>query len=321
MKKAILIIAGLFLITLVSPISWAADLGGKKILFVDSYHEGYAWSDGITQGIKDVVSSTGANLKIFRMDTKRNGSDEFKTQAALKAKALIEEFKPDVVIAADDNASKFLIMPFYKNADLPVVFCGVNWDGGVYGYPYKNATGMVEVTPMPQLIEQLKPFAEGEKIGFLGPDMLTSRKEVDNLKKTFGLQVATYFAKDFEDWKKGFKQMQEQADIVYLDTDGGLYKDHADEMKSFVESNTIKPTGASYDFMAPYALITFAKIAREQGQWAGDAAVKILSGTPASTIPIAQNKEGELIINARIAGALDLEIPFEILESAGKIIE
>ena len=321
MKKTIFAVVVISLITLASALSWAADLSGKKVLFVDSYHEGYAWSDGITQGIQEMISPTGATLKIFRMDTKRNGSDEFKAQAAEKAKALIEEFKPDVVIAADDNASKFLVMPFYKDADLPFVFCGVNWDEGVYGYPYKNTTGMVEVTPLPQLIEQLKPFAAGGKIGFLGPDVLTSRKEVDNLKKTFGLEVATYFAKDFEDWKAGFKQIQEQADIVYLDTDGGVYQEHADEMKSFVESNTKKPTGSSYDFMAPYALITYAKVAREQGQWAGDAAVKILSGTPISSIPTAQNKQGELILNARIAIAMNLEIPYELLESAGKVIE
>ena len=45
-----------------------------------------------------------------------------------KAKAEIDAFKPDVVIAADDNASKYLIEPYFKDAALPFVFCGVNWD-------------------------------------------------------------------------------------------------------------------------------------------------------------------------------------------------
>ena len=65
---------------------------------------------------------------IFRMDTKRNTDEEFKKTAALKAKAEIEASKPDVVIAADDNASKYLIQPYFKDASLPFVFCGVNWD-------------------------------------------------------------------------------------------------------------------------------------------------------------------------------------------------
>ena len=37
------------------------------------------------------------------------------------------------------------LITFFDDADLPVVFCGVNWDAATYGYPFKNATGIVEV--------------------------------------------------------------------------------------------------------------------------------------------------------------------------------
>ncbi len=62
----------------------------KKVLFVNSYHPGYDWSDGITQGILDTFgarlksdgevdnSASKVILKIFFMDTKRNKSEEFK---------------------------------------------------------------------------------------------------------------------------------------------------------------------------------------------------------------------------------------------------
>jgi ABC-type uncharacterized transport system substrate-binding protein len=321
MKRVLSLILGLFMVFTFSSLSLAADFSGKKVLFIDSYHEGYGWSDGITQGIQDVIAKSGAELKIHRMDTKRNSGDDFKKEAALKAKALIEAFNPDVVIASDDNASKFLIMPYYKNADLPFVFCGVNWDAKGYGFPYKNTTGMLEVTPVPQLIEQLAPFAKGNKIGFIGPDILTSKKEVENLKKTFNLELTTFFATDYENWKKGFKELQQTTDMILIDSDGGLYKENASDMKAFVEANTTKPTGASYDFMAPYALITYGKVAQEQGQWAGEAALKVLSGTAPSDIPFAKNEQGQLILNARIANTLDIEIPFEIIEVASSIIE
>jgi hypothetical protein len=136
--------------------AFGKNYNGKKVLYIDSYHVGYAWSDGVMRGVKTALEGTGVNLKMIAMDTKRNKGDEFKKEAALKAKAEIEAFKPDVVIAADDNASKFLIMPYFKDASLPFVFCGVNWDATGYGFPYSNTTGMVEVTPVPQLIEQLK---------------------------------------------------------------------------------------------------------------------------------------------------------------------
>ncbi len=176
MRKFFSAAVGLVFILSMCTASLAADLTGKKVLFVDSYHEGYAWSDGITSGIQKTLEGSGVELKIVRMDTKRNTDTAFKESAALKAKAEIEAFKPDVVIAADDNAAKFLIEPNYKDASLPFVFCGVNWDEKEYGFPYKNVTGMVEVTPLPQLIEQLQPFAKGDRIGFIGPDIANRQK-------------------------------------------------------------------------------------------------------------------------------------------------
>ena len=321
MRKFFGITLGLLLIVSFASAGFAKNYAGKKILFVDSYHEGYAWSDGITEGIQKTLDGTGVELKIIRMDTKRNGSDAFKKEAALKVKSAIETFKPDVVIVADDNASKYLVMPYFKDADIPFVFCGVNWDAAVYGYPYKNATGMVEVTPIPQILEQLRSYAKGDRMGLIAPDIATAHKEVDNYRKIFGYEVTDYYAKDFEDWKKGFKELQGKVDMLIIDSDGGLYKDHADEMKAFVEANTQIPTGSAYDFMALYALLTYGKVAQEQGVWSAQAALEILDGKSPADIPLVKNKEGSLIINIRIAKKMGAEVPFEILESADKVIE
>jgi len=292
----------------------------KKMLYIDSYHQGYPWSDGITEGIQEVVQGKDVELKVIRMDTKRNTSEKFKKEAALKAKGVIEEFKPDVVIASDDNASKYLIMPYYRDASLPFVFCGVNWDEKVYGYPYKNVTGMVEVTPVPQLLAQLRPLAKGDRLGFLGPDTLTAKKEATQYNKVFELDTVNYFAKDFEDWKKGFVALQKKVDILLVDSDGGLYNDYKKEQEAFVKANTRIPTGSCYDFMAPYAVLTYGKIATEQGFWAAQTALKILEGTSPSAIPIVRNKDGLLIVNIQIAEASGTALPFEIIQSADKVI-
>ncbi len=294
---------------------------GQKILYIDSYHAGYGWSDGITSGVKEALDGKGIDLKIIRMDTKRNRSEEFKKQAALKAKAVIDEFKPDVVIASDDNASKYLIMPYYRNARLPFVFCGVNWDAAVYGFPYKNVTGMIEVAPVPQLLEYLKQYARGNRVGFLAPDLLSAKKETDNYKDVFGIDLVEYYAEDVADWKAGFMELQEEVDMLMIDSDGDLYEEHADDLRVFVEKNTKIPSGTCLDFMAPYVLIAFAKLAEEQGVWAAETALKILGGTDPSAIPIAKNKEGYLIINVKIAEAIGIDIPYSVLKSAKKIIE
>ncbi len=308
MKKIALITISFLLCLLCSNTSFSRTYEGKKVLFIDSYHEGYAWSDGITKGVEMKLKDTGVVLKIHRMDTKRHSDDAFKKQAAQQAVELIKEFKPDVVIAADDNASKFLIKPYYKDADLPFVFCGVNWDAKVYDYPYKNATGMIEVAPIPILLEQMELYAQGKRIGFIGPDIITAHKEAENYRKVFGLKMVEYYAKSFQDWKNGFKQLQDKVDMLIVDSDGGLYDEHGKEYEEFAMKNSKIPSGTVYDFMARVALIGVIKIAEEQGIWAADTALSILDGTPPSEIEIVENKRAKLFINKKMADSMGVDL-------------
>jgi hypothetical protein len=47
----------------------AADVKGKKVLYVNSYHNGYPWSDGIFQSIKANLEKAGVEVKMFNLDT------------------------------------------------------------------------------------------------------------------------------------------------------------------------------------------------------------------------------------------------------------
>ncbi len=319
-KIGIVMMAAMVLLAWCAAVN-AAGYAGKKILMIDSYHEGYEWSDGIVRGVQQTIDGKGIELRVVHMDTKRNPDEAFKQAAGLKAKAEIDAFKPDVLIAADDNASRYVVMPFYKDAQLPVVFCGVNWDAAVYGYPYANTTGMVEVTPIVQLMQQFKTVVDIRRIGFIGPDNETVHKEFDNCNKKFGLNMTGYFAKDFEDWKKGFVELQGKIDFLIIDSDGGLYNDRKAEMRAFVEANSKKPSGACYDFMADYAVLSFAKIPEEQGEWSAKAALEILDGKSPKNIPITENKKGTVVFNARLAKITNAQLPYEVISVAHRVIE
>ena len=301
--------------------SFAAEYSGKKVLFIDSYHEGYAWSDGITNSVKAALDGTGVDLKIVRMDTKRNKDEDFKKDAALKVKGVIEQFKPDVVIAADDNASKYLIVPYYTGSDLPFVFCGLNWDSSIYGFPTKNVTGMVEVSPIPQLLDQLKPFAKGTRVGHIGADTTSSKKEGEYYKKIFNIDLVEYYGTDLADWKKGFLEVQGQVDMMIVGNKAGINDWDDADAAAFAKANTKIPTGATQEFIADYAMITFAKVAEEFGDWAAKTALQILDGSSPANIPEVKNEMGSLIINTKIAKTVGAEIPYEVLGTADRVIE
>jgi ABC-type uncharacterized transport system substrate-binding protein len=280
---------------------------GKKVLHVDSYHVGYAWSDGIAGGIRETLKDTGVELRRVEMDTKRNTSEEFKKAAALNVREVIAEFKPDVVIASDDNASKYLIMPYYKDADLPFVFCGLNWDASAYGFPYKNVTGMVEISLTPQIVKQLRKYARGDRIGFLGDDTLTSRKNLQYHRDLLKIDYDhVYYAKNSDQWQRKYIELQDNVDMLILINYVGIADWDKEKAQVFVENHTRIPSGTTNSWTTPFALLGIIKIPEEQGRWAAHAALKILDGTPPGKIPITHNKQGKLYYNLRIGKKLNI---------------
>ena len=293
------------------------DYTGKKILWVNSYHEGYPWSDGIASGLHEILDETGVELKIVQMDTKNNPDEAFGQAAGVKIKAEIEAFQPDVVIASDDNAQKYLVVPFLKGTELPVVFNGVNWDASAYGFPTSNVTGMVEVELPDQLVDLLKAHAQGEQLGYITIDSETERKVVETYnQRFFNGQMQPYWVKTQDEFKTAFLAAQQEVDIIFMGNNAGSDKWDEEEMKQFVLRNATVPTGSINDWMAPYSLLTLAKSSKEQGVWAAQAALSIFDGTPVSEIPVVENKKGEMIVNLDLADKLGVVFAPSLLKNA-----
>jgi ABC-type uncharacterized transport system substrate-binding protein len=312
--------SSLTLVAFLAVSGFAQDVGGKKVLYIDSYHQGYPWSDGVTAGIQTTIEPTGAVLEIVRMDTKRNNSDAFKKQAAEKVVAKIEEMKPDVVIASDDNAANFVISKHYKESETPFVFCGVNWDASAYGFPCSNVTGMIEVAPAKQLVGYLSKHADGNKVGYLAADNETERKEAAHIKKKFGIDIQESFVTAFDDWKASFAAMQTSVDMLILGVYSGIEGWDDAEANSFVAAETAIPAGAMYDYMGELALLALTKKPYEQGEYAALTALRILKGTKPADIPVAMNKQSDVIVNMKLANKLGVTFDVALLKMA-KVIK
>ncbi len=283
----------------------AASYENKRVLHVASYHEGNVWTDRIAAALSETLASTGIELQIIHMDAKRNRSEASQREAAARVNALIESFRPDVVTASDDAAARYVIMPHHRNTALPFVFCGVNWDASDYGFPYTNVTGMIEVSPIPQIVRLLRRHAAGERIGLLTEDTPTKRKELAYHRRLFGIEYEkAYFVATFADWKEAFLRAQDEVDMLVI-MDHAAVVDFDDEAaRTLAEQQTRIPTGTDFGWLMHLAMIGVGKVPEEQGRWAARAALKILSGTEPTAIPLSYNKEGELFFNPRIAERL-----------------
>lgn len=322
MMSRIIPITSLFLLVLITSLSTVVTGEQRKILYVDSYHESYAWSAGITLGIKSVFTNRDdVELKIIRMDTKRNPSEEFKKSAALKVKNVIEVWNPDLVIASDDNASKYLIVPYYKGGMLPFVFCGINWDASIYGFPSQNVTGMVEVQLIDQILDTLHMYTTGKRLAFIKGDDSSARIEAKFFEKHFNVEIDKRFVRDFASWKQQYIALQEEADMILIGNYASVKGWDNREALQFILETTRVPTGNWDSWMAPFSLVTFANKAEEQGEWAAETALKILTGISPSEILITTNKKGKIYLNMKLAKILGIKFPIDLIERATFVSE
>ena len=144
----------------------SSQAAGFKIIVVMSYEAENPWCLQIKEGIDSVLAGTN-ELQYFYMETKRNLLGG--VQKAQEALALYKRFRPDGVIAADDNAQSMFVVPYLKDrVKTPIMFCGVNEAPQKYGYPASNVSGILEHNFIRESIAFAKQLIPSIKtVGFL----------------------------------------------------------------------------------------------------------------------------------------------------------
>ncbi len=280
------------------------------VFHLDSYHQGYAWSDDIDEALRTTLAGR-ATLTTFYMDTKHQGSPSQIQKAADAARAAIAESRPDVIIASDDAAVKHVVVPHFKDGPIPVVFCGVNWSAEHYGLPTPYVTGMVEVSPILEALDIVrKRYPSTRRLAILTERSLTEDTEREWLEpkyRSFGFEVTYAMVSDFTSWKAAFRRFNQEADVIFLPTNGAIQGWDDAEARAFVEENIRKPVVTVIDFMMPYAVFGLTKIAQEHGQWAAEAALAILSGKRPGEIAVVRNRRRLAWFNPVLAGKIGFQ--------------
>ena len=319
MYRPIVIVSFLTLLVTGSLPAYASD--EPLCLYVSSYHKGYAWSDGVENGLRQTIDGH-CELVQFDMDTKRNKTTEQKIQAGEDAYELIKKLEPDVVITSDDNAAKFLIVPFLKDTHIPVVFSGINWTVEEYEFPASNVTGIVEIAPIkPMLTQALKVSDNKTRAAYLGASTLSEIKNfnrINKVAKQMGISMDSILAEDFSTWKEGLTLAQDY-DFLIMGSHSGI--NNWDDLKAqnyaSQESKIISLT--NHDWMMQYSMIGYTKIPEEHGQWAATSAVAILSGTRTSDIPLVTNRKFDTWVNNSLLNSANIQLSDQLLRKAKKV--
>lgn len=293
-----------------------------KCLYISSYHTGYAWSDGIEEGIKKILHDK-CEIRQFDMDTKRKRTPEDIVRAVEISRNIIESWEPDVVITSDDNAAKHLIVPYYVDTGLPFVFSGINWTVEEYGFPASNVTGIVEVAPIEPMLREAIKIAKGKVGVYLGADTLTEDKNYSRVSKgaeRLGSTIEKKLVKDAESWKKEFVEANETADYIVIGSNSGIEGWVDEDIGSFAVQHASVISVTNHNWMMHVSALGYTKVPQEHGNWAAKAALEILDGMAVQDIPVVTNRKWDLWINQGMVDSTGFQLSSRFTRKAKRFV-
>lgn len=307
-----------------------------RVLIIHSYHEEYDWVQGINNALASSFK-TGVDHRIFYMDTKRRPDEAWKRESAVKAKKAIAAYAPKVVIAVDDNAQKYVAAEYVGRSPIQFVFCGVNADPSVYGYPSSNVTGILERAYPKQVLEMLRRInPEIKNVAWVSDDSQTALGVLPRVRdKTdsneLPLKIVIYAQPStFVQWKRTIQRYNQNPGVhAFLIPLYHTVKNNSRgesvlpaAVMEWTVKNTTKPIVGLWPFSTDDgALGAVAVDPFEHGKVAALMAKQILAGKAARDIPVVTNQDGYVILNLKTAHKLKIDVPFEVIQSADRIIE
>ena len=280
-----------------------------KILVVMSYEAENPWCIQIKEGIGSVLAGSG-DIKYFYMETKKNLRGA--AQKAKEAHELYERFRPDGVIAADDNAQSMFVLPYLKDrVKTPVMFCGVNESPLKYGYPASNVSGILEHNFVRESIAFAKQLVPSIKtVGFLAKDSPSGQailKQVESESETYKAKYVGFkLVKTIKGLLAVLEEFNKTSDLLYVEATNGILDEkdvplNNQQVTDIIAKSYNKPIIGSNTFHVKYgALCAVVKSGNAQGRISAEMLLKALKGTPMDKLPITVNKYGKRMLNVTV---------------------
>jgi ABC-type uncharacterized transport system substrate-binding protein len=304
-----------------------------KILVVHSYHEDQQEHVvEMTKGIEEALAGANCQLRFFHMDTKRRNTEDWKRSAGQEAKRIVTEYRPQVVIALDDNAQQYFAKDYAGEPAPPYfVFSGVNGEPAQYGFPAANVTGVLERPNVLESIELLQKIRPDVKKLLMLADKSETTDPLIAYCKTLNLPVTVVAYEQpltLEAWKAVLEQYRSQIDAVALYVIRTIARSATDpakvpeqELVRMINEQYKLPTVGFYDSAAESGILCGVSVSmREQGRVAGQITRELLEGKKPSDFTIKPTDHGRIQLNLRTAEQLGIQIPYGMIKRADVVI-
>ncbi len=297
-----------------------ADEKPFSIVYLNSYHAGYEWSDDCLKIFKQHLKSN-ANIHVHYMDTKLNHTPNKLKQATEQALAFIKKVQPDLIVAAEDNASKLVMAPYFKNTHIPIVFLGINLDASIYGYPYKNSTGIVEMDGILNLTKAIRAWGAGKEVGMIFSNTHTSTRVLNFIEQRRPEHFESRQVDNAQQWFDMMTLFNNNKDYIALDTISGIQGlDHKMALNFIKQHINILVISAS-STSRTLAHVGYLTSPAEQGIWTARTVDKVLQGHAINEIPEHISSQYLMYINQTLLNEMHMTLPKPLYKLPHKTLQ
>lgn len=299
-----------------------------RVLVLHSYDANYPWCRDVTTGINRVLAKKTYSVRWYYMDAKRHPGKESKENAGKGARALIDSWRPDVVIAVDDDAQEYAAKYYVNRKDIRIVFSALNGGHDIYGYhKATNVTGILERKWYPAVKDaMLTIYPNGCKSGPVRVmnigDTSESVQKDEKFLKAFGwspvILVESRLVNTMGEWKKAVKDANAKADFIITDNYRKLLKEEGeraltkpgDVIHWTMKNTTIPLIGTNGFIVEDGGMLAIATSPFEQGEVAAKMAVQIVDQHVApKDIPVVSTKQFVVYMNKKKLSERGIGLP------------
>ena len=331
LAKCITAMLFLMLLFFVFTLRCSADSGIKRILILNSYHQGLSWTDQQMAGILGVFEETGESyvLSIEYMDWKYYNSQENIEQLKTRLNYKYSNKKIDIILTTDDAALQFAL----ENrgvmfSDAPVVFSDVNSEGaGKLTSGYTGVTGVIEEIEPEKTIKAALMIHPGIKSVYLLYDNTESGLTTGNMTIRAIRQIRPSIKINslnngvFEDVLAEIANAPQDS-IVFVTT---YYSDAVGAVAGFeyfirkVSEASPVPVYSIYDFSIGHGAIGGSLTSgKAQGGAAAEMALKVLGGKNIDEMPLDHSQKTQLKFDYNVLKRF--QIDFRSLPKGSEIV-
>ena len=301
----------------------------KSVLYFNSYHHGYQWSDSIHDGIRATLDEGPykIDLQVEYLDAKRYNTAPVISGLleVFRRKYLGERF--DVVIVSDDDALRFALDARPQLfPGTPIVFCGIN-DLGEEQLARGNLTGVIEAFDLLGTIDVvLRLHPEKRRMVVVGDDSTAGRairKQIEDLEPRYRDRLAVdYWVQIALDEAERRVEKLPADSFCFFIPYYQIINNHiytAEEVMRALSRRSSVPLYTSWEFLLGHGAVGGSMISgTRHGRIAAEMALRILAGTPAETIPVLRQPSGSPLFDYQVMQ--QLHIPERLLPEGATLI-